>query len=180
MDCFSKILNKIENYIPGNKSEKEYKKQTINFLVNNKNNYFRANSSGHLTVSAWIINYDKTKVLLHHHKKLDKWIQLGGHLEKGELIQTAVLREAKEESGLNSLVIVKNDLFDLDIHKIPAFKKEAPHFHYDLRILIKADAEEKLLKSSESKNLQWIKLNKVKNYLSEESVLRMLRKTRNI
>ena len=137
----------------------------------------RTNPKGHLTASAWIISQQEDKVLLHHHQKLEKWIQLGGHLEKRELIQAAALREAAEESGLNSLSLVDQKIFDLDVHKIPAAKNEAEHFHYDLRLLLKADAEEELEKSSESKNLKWIDLNRVANYVREESVLRMLRKT---
>jgi len=174
---FQKILEEIRKYKPASQAEKRYKSQIINFLINNKDNYLRTNPKGHLTASAWIINQQGDKVLLHHHQKLDKWIQLGGHLEKRELIQAAALREAAEESGLNSLSLVDQKIYDLDVHRIPAAKNEAEHFHYDLRLLLKADAEEELEKSSESKNLKWIDLNRVANYVREESVLRMLRKT---
>ena len=180
MKYFQKILEEIRKYKPASQAEKRYKSQIINFLVKNKDNYLRTNSKGHLTASAWIISQQGDKVLLHHHQRLDKWIQLGGHLEKRELIEEAALREAAEESGLNSLSVVDQKIFDLDIHKIPAAKIEAEHFHYDLRILLKADAEEKLQKSRESKNLKWIDLNRVDNYVREESVLRMLRKTKKL
>jgi 8-oxo-dGTP pyrophosphatase MutT (NUDIX family) len=163
-----------------NQSEKKYKAEIINFLVNNKNDYLRTNSKGHLTASAWVINYNRDQVLLHYHKSLDKWIQLGGHLEKEELIPEAALREAREESGLNSLSIVEQKIFDLDVHEIPAADKQTEHFHYDLRILMEADSEEELEKSSESESLKWIDLNKVDNYIREESILRMLRKIREI
>jgi ADP-ribose pyrophosphatase YjhB (NUDIX family) len=177
LNYFQEILEKIRKYKADSQSEKKYKKQIVNFLRNNQDDYLRTNPKGHLTASAWIISQQGDKVLLHHHQKLDKWIQLGGHLEKNELICEAVLREAAEESGLDSLSVVDNKIFDLDVHKIPAAKKEAEHFHYDLRVLIKADAEEELEKSSESKDLKWIDLNKVENFVREESVLRMLRKT---
>lgn len=177
---FQKILEKIKNYKPASQAEKKYKSQIINFLINNEDNYLRTNPKGHLTASAWIVNQKRDKVLLHHHQALDKWIQLGGHLEKEELLQEAALREAVEESGLNSLSVVEQKIFDLDVHKIPTAKNEAEHFHYDLRLLLEADAEDELEKSSESKNLKWIDLNKVANYVREESVLRMFRKTENL
>jgi len=173
---FQKILSQVKNYEPDSLAEKKYKNQIFNFLVNYKDDYLRTNSKGHLTASAWIINYNRDKVLLHYHNSLDKWIQLGGHLEKEELIQEAALREAREESGLNSLSIMEQKIFDLDVHKIPASDEQAEHFHYDLRILMEANSEEELEKSSESKSLKWIDLNKVDNYVREESVLRMLRK----
>ncbi|RCW58684.1 NUDIX hydrolase [Halanaerobium sp. ST460_2HS_T2] len=178
MDYHQKILEEIRKYKPNSQAEKKYKRQIINFLANNEDDYLRTNSKGHLTASAWIVNHQGDKVLLHHHQALDKWIQLGGHLEEGELIEEAALREAAEESGLNSLSVVEQKIFDLDVHKIPAVKKQAEHFHYDLRVLLQADAGEELEKSSESKNLKWIDLNRVDNYVDEESVLRMLRKTK--
>lgn len=177
MDYYQQILIKINNYKPASQAEKKYKNQILNFLVKNRDNYLRTNLKGHLTASAWIINHKRDKILLHHHRSLDKWIQLGGHLEKKESIREAALREAREESGLNSLSVLEPKIFDLDVHKIPEFKDQAEHFHYDLRILLEADAEEKLKRSSESKNLKWIDSNEAKNYVGEESVLRMLRKT---
>lgn len=180
MIYYQKILKKIRRYEPLSQTEKKSKNQIVNFLVNNEDNYLRTNSKGHLTASAWVINNNKDKVLLHYHKSLDKWIQLGGHLEKEELIQEAALREAREESGLNSISIVDDKIFDLDVHKIPSTDKQAEHFHYDLRILMEADSEEELKKSSESKSLKWIDLQEVKTYVSEESVLRMFRKIKNI
>lgn len=51
------------------------------------------------TASAYIV-FDN-KVLLHMHKKLGKWLQVGGHIELDEDPNEAVLREAKEEAGLD-------------------------------------------------------------------------------
>jgi 8-oxo-dGTP pyrophosphatase MutT (NUDIX family) len=178
LNYYQKILEEIKNYKPANPAEIKHRKDIIDYLVNNKSNFLRTNPEGHLTATAWIINFDQDKVLLHHHHSIDKWIQLGGHLEKNELIKEAALREAAEESGLNSLSFVNQKIFDLDVHKIPATNDKAEHFHYDIRYLLEADRSEELEKSRESLNLKWINLNKVTNYLSEESVLRMVRKTR--
>lgn len=179
LNNYQKILKKIRNYKPKKKSEIKYKKQIINFLINNKDNYLRTNPNGHLTASAWIINFAENKVLLHYHQALNKWIQLGGHLENNELTREAALREAKEESGLNSLSFLDKNIFDIDVHKIPEYKNKCEHYHYDLRYILKADINEKLKISKESIKLKWIDLNKVINYLHEESILRMVRKTNN-
>lgn len=173
-----KILEEIRNYNPDLQAEKNSKKEIINYLNNNKENFLRTNPAGHLTASAWIINIVERKVLLHHHQSLDKWIQLGGHLEENETTKEAALREAKEESGLNSISFLDKKIFDLDVHKIPEAENIAEHYHYDIRYLFKADSKEDLVKSRESYNLKWIDLDKISNYLTEDSILRMVRKTK--
>lgn len=178
LNYYQRILEEIQKYNPENQQEKDYQKEIIDYLTANRNHYLRKNPEGHLTASAWIINFNQNKVLLHHHQSLDKWIQLGGHLEKEELLKEAALREAREESGLSSLLFVKPEIFDLDVHLIPAAENKAKHFHYDIRYLFKADSSEELEKSRESLSLSWIDLEQVNNFLSEESILRMVRKTR--
>ncbi len=51
------------------------------------------------TVAIFVV--EKDRVLLIHHRKLDKWLPLGGHVELDEDPEQAALREAKEESGLD-------------------------------------------------------------------------------
>jgi 8-oxo-dGTP pyrophosphatase MutT (NUDIX family) len=51
------------------------------------------------TVAIFVV--DNARVLLIHHRKLDKWLPLGGHIELDEDPEQAALREAREESGLD-------------------------------------------------------------------------------
>jgi 8-oxo-dGTP pyrophosphatase MutT (NUDIX family) len=51
------------------------------------------------TVAIFVVHGDA--ILLIHHRKLDKWLPLGGHIELDEDPEQAALREAKEESGLD-------------------------------------------------------------------------------
>ena len=50
------------------------------------------------TVAIFVVH--DAKILLIHHRKLDKWLPLGGHIELDEDPEIAALREAREESGL--------------------------------------------------------------------------------
>ena len=50
------------------------------------------------TVAIFVVHDEK--ILLIHHRQLDKWLPLGGHIELDEDPEQAALREAKEESGL--------------------------------------------------------------------------------
>jgi len=137
----------------------------------------RSLSAGHLTGSAWIVDLPRRKTLLTHHRKLDKWLQLGGHAD-GELDLLAVaLREAREESGLASVTPVMTEIFDVDRHLIGARGNEPAHWHYDLRFLFEADADEPFVITKESKALAWIELDRVASLNAEESLLRMVRKS---
>jgi 8-oxo-dGTP pyrophosphatase MutT (NUDIX family) len=143
----------------------------------------KTNLRRHITGSTWIVNRDRTRVLLTHHAKLNKWVQLGGHTDHGEDWKATALREAWEESGLTGLRLAQSGLFDLDIHEIPA--RGAPgtpahqgaHDHYDLRFLVEADDSLPLAVTEESHDLAWVPLADLERFTTEESQLRMRRKT---
>lgn len=136
----------------------------------------RANLAGHLTASALVVNRGRTRILLNHHAKLGKWLQFGGHVEEGEGILAAALRETREESGLRGLELASEALFDADVHLIPERPGAAAHYHYDLRFLVAADEAEAIAVSPESRELRWVALSELEDYTREESMLRMARK----
>jgi 8-oxo-dGTP pyrophosphatase MutT (NUDIX family) len=132
---------------------------------------------GHLTGSAWIVNEELTHTLLTYHRKLNLWVQLGGHVENDVDMLSASLREAREESGLQDLQLLVPHIFDVDIHTIPARKDEPQHFHYDIRYAFRADRHVPLTVSSESRKLAWVAFDEIESLTREESILRMVRKT---
>lgn len=132
---------------------------------------------GHITASAWILNESNDSVILTHHKKLNRWLQLGGHTEIGESIEASALREAQEESGLQHLVFVTPGIFDVDVHEIPARGDVPSHLHYDVRFLLRVLGNQDLSVSDESHDVKWVKLNEVTHYSDEPSIVRMTLKT---
>ena len=132
---------------------------------------------GHLTGSAWVVDPARQRVLLTHHRKLGKWLQLGGHADGEPDLLAVALQEAREESGLRHVRVVSPALFDIDCHLIPARLNEPEHVHYDLRFLFEADPAEPLQVSAESKALAWVELASLAELNPEESMLRMVRKT---
>ncbi len=150
---------------------------TIDFVAANPDCAQRSLRVGHLTGSAWIVDPSRRHTLLTHHRKLNKWLQLGGHAD-GDLDLAAVAwREAVEESCLSQLNPVGADLFDVDRHLIPARRNEPEHWHYDLRFMIEADPAEPFVVSDESHELAWIEIARMADYNPEESMMRMARKT---
>lgn len=157
--------------------EAEMTAEVIRFVEAHPDALLRTCIPGHLTGSAWIVSPDRTRTLLTHHLKLDKWLQLGGHADgDGDLLAVAV-REAQEESGLTTFRVLSNDVFDLDRHWIPPRQSDPGHYHLDLRFILEADPEEPLVLSSESKDLAWVAIADVTSLNPEESMARMVRKT---
>lgn len=150
---------------------------TIAFVEAHEDCLLRSCLTGHLTGSAWIVDATRTRTLLTHHRKLDKWLQLGGHADGDPDLLAVALREANEESGLTRLRAVSAEVFDVDRHWIPERKGEPAHYHYDLRFMIEADPDEPLVVTSESKDLVWVAVSEVTRLNAEESMARMVRKT---
>lgn len=120
------------------------------------------------------------KVLLTHHKKLNKWLQLGGHADGDGDVRSVALKEAREESGLKEFELISPGIFDLDVHLIPERKNEPAHYHYDIRFVFRADASIPLQITHESKALAWIVLDDLERYTTESSMMRMRHKWRAI
>ena len=116
--------------------------------------YRRERLEGHFTASAWLVSADGRRALLTHHRKLDRWLQPGGHADGDRDLARAALREAEEESGLRDLV-VEAELFDLDRHWIPERGAEPGHWHYDVRFVVRATGEETFVVGEESHDLAW-------------------------
>ena len=138
---------------------------------------------GHLTGSALVLSPDRSKVVLTLHKKLGKWLQLGGHADGHPRLEDVAKREAHEESGLKELSHASFEdsggklilPFDLDIHLIPGTAKKPRHYHYDVRFILFAK-DEQLTITDESEDLRWFKLDEVKSVSQEESLHKQLRK----
>jgi len=124
-----------------------------------------------------VVDLERAHALLTHHRKLNKWLQLGGHADGDSDILRVALREAREESGLATIRPVSTAIYDIDIHVIPARGSEPEHLHYDVRFLLEADRAAPLLASRESRSLAWTPLTRIAELNPEESMARMVAKT---
>lgn len=149
----------------------------IHFVEAHEDCFQRSCLVGHLTGSAWVVDPARTQVVLTHHRKLDRWLQLGGHADGDPDLLAVALREAREEAGLTRLHPLSVAPFDVDCHRIPARGATPEHWHYDLRFLIEADPAEPLIVSDESHDVAWVALGEVGRLNPSESMARMVRKT---
>jgi len=128
-----------------------------------ENPFLRERLAGHFTGSAWLVSTDGQRVLLTHHRKLDRWLQLGGHADGERDLAQVALKEAEEESGLTALVLEDGELFDIDKHWIPERKDVPGHWHYDARYVVRALGSEQFAISEESLALAWRDIRDVAN-----------------
>jgi len=174
-----KLLKKlIENYCciyPNEKAPIDM----LEYLKTKSNVFSKTNYNGHFTGSGWVVNNSRNQILMTHHKKIGKWLQLGGHADGESNLILVAKREVYEESGLTKLNSINEEIFDLDIHTIPALSSEPSHIHYDVRFLFEASSEsEKITVSNESLDVAWVPIENVVNLNPEKSIDRMIRKTK--
>lgn len=170
------LLAQLAAYEVAHPAEAETVALFTGFVRSQPECFERTLSIGHVTGSAWIVTPDGSEVLLTHHRKLDRWLQLGGHADGDPDVIAVALKEAREESGLEEFELLGDGIFDLDIHPIPARKNEPEHLHYDVRYVFRATGPTVFTVSEESHDLRWVPVEEVQTLTTEESMLRMVRK----
>ncbi len=174
------LLRQLENYNSSYTEENVFKNQFIE-LLQHADAFQRTHLPGHITGSAWIVDASKKMALLIHHAKLNRWLQPGGHADGDENVLRVALREAEEETGVKNFKILKEGIFDLDIHPIPNRKDFPAHLHYDIRFLVQANMDDELILSDESLNVAWISLDDLPSFTENNpSINRMMEKVKNL
>jgi 8-oxo-dGTP pyrophosphatase MutT (NUDIX family) len=136
--------------------------------------HLRSRPEGHLTASALVLDAHGGRALLTFHKKLGRWLQLGGHCDGDANLPGAALREAREESGIDDLSIDPTPV-DVDIHRIPARANEPEHLHLDTRFLVWAPPGARETASDESLELGWFTRAESERLATDDSVRRLFR-----
>lgn len=170
------IIDLLESYTPATKEESLHRETVITFIKQQPECFERSLAIGHVTASAWLLNKEKTHALLMHHTKLNRWLQLGGHCDGEANVLAVAVKEAQEESGVFGIEPLWHEIFDVDVHLIPANKREAEHFHYDIRFLLGVTSNEHVVQNNESKELRWISKKRDELPTNEPSITRMFEK----
>lgn len=172
------LLGRLRSHRAADAHEAAMLARIVRFVETREACFQRSLLEGHVTASAWVVDRERRHALLTHHAKLDKWLQMGGHCDGDADVLRVALREVEEESGLTDVKpLLEGAVFDVDAHDIPARRAEPAHVHYDVRFLFEADREAPLRLSDESHDLRWVAYEEIPLLNTDESVLRMLRKS---
>lgn len=150
----------VKEYVPYNEQEARDKAEIIRRLESGEELFSRENSSAHFTASAWVVNKDKTKVLMAYHNLYDSWAWLGGHADGEQDLLKVAIKEVKEESGLTNVTPVTEDIYSMEILAVDGHYKKGKyipsHLHLNLTYLVEADENEPLaIKPDENSQVGW-------------------------
>ncbi len=158
---------------------------TKKMIVQHEDIWLRSCTYGHITGSGLILDKVNERVLLMYHRKLQLWLQMGGHGE-GELDPSHIaLREAIEESALPDLTFFpfsKQPMFvDVDAHTIPARHDVPEHYHLDFRYLLLTSSPEKIrLPHAEAHDLRWYSFAEIPALPLKPATLRLVKKAEHL
>lgn len=153
------LCEQVIHYVQTHPENRQRAEQLLQFVLSTPECFNRSNQAGHITGSAWLLNPAGDKALLTLHKKLHIWVQPGGHADGDADVLHVACREAEEESGIHGICVLCPEIYDIDIHTIPAHTatNTPQHLHYDVRYLLRAPHEHFSL-SDESDALGWFSL----------------------
>ena len=163
----------IEAFAPCDAAQAAFRRRMLELIERHpRDAHRRSVLEGHLTASALVVDADRTRALLTHHRKLRKWLQLGGHCDGDANLAGVALRECVEESGIADLAVLPTPI-DLDVHPIPARPGEPEHLHYDTRFVVVAPRGAQFAVSDESHALAWIGPHELERLEVDDSVRRL-------
>ncbi len=186
-DAVGEVLAMLDAHQPGDAQEAS-DIQLIKQLIAQHPNIFCPNcEAGHITASALIVDVTSLRTLLHYHKRLRRWLQVGGHADNETDIAQVALREAREETGLPDLSFFppqgKPVPIDYDVHVIPRHDDIPQHYHLDFRYLLLTNKPDALSPcAGESRRFKWLSFNDALAFDDkiDASLKRLLRKGRSI
>jgi 8-oxo-dGTP pyrophosphatase MutT (NUDIX family) len=173
----AKLSDELSAYVAANASEESSLARLRELLSRAADPFTRANPE-HVTGSAVIARPDGMAFLLVYHRRLDRWLQPGGHVEPpDESVLATALREAREETGISSLDIAHGRrILDLDVHPVPAAPDRPAHVHYDLRYLATTSDDALAVAADEIRAARWFTLEEALAAGVDDSLARALRK----
>lgn len=178
------LAEALGRHAPADPDEAAHLVRILDFVGRHAAPFDRRIPEGHLTGSALVASAGGDRVLLLHHKKLQRWLQPGGHGDPGETTGEAVaLREGWEETGISGLALHPRAPrpLDVDVHAIPAFGDEPAHAHLDLRYLVVAPAAGEIARSAvETSDARWFGWGELAGLDLDRGLVRALAKARRL
>ncbi len=175
------LKEQIKQFVPFNEQERADKEMMLEYINIFKDVLTRENKMCHFTASNWIVNKERTKVLMIYHNIYQSWAWTGGHADGDENLLHVALKEAEEETGIKNLKVVSDGIYGLEILTVDSHIKRGKfvpsHLHLDCCYLLEADENEPLkIKEDENSGVKWIDIDKVTEVTNEPKMVPIYQK----
>lgn len=170
------LKEQIENYKPYNKQEEKDKQTMLKYINTFDDVLTRSNEFAHFTASSWVVNKERTKVLMIYHNIYKSWAWTGGHADGESDLLSVAIHELKEETGVNEVKVLDNEIFSLEIVTVNGHIKRgeyvSSHIHLNLTYLLEVDESETLhIKEDENSGVRWINVEDIEKFSNEEWII---------
>ena len=170
------LKENIKNFKPYNEQEEVEKRIMLNYLNDFDDTLTRQNEYGHFTSSAFVLNKQRTKILMIYHKIYNSWAWVGGHSDGDSDLLYVAIKEAKEETGIKNVVPIFNNIYSIEIINVNGHEKKGKyvgsHVHLNVTYLLEADENEEIhIKEDENSGVKWVPINEILNTTSEQWVI---------
>ena len=166
------LKENIEKFIPYNEQEKVDKNIMLKYINDFDNVLTRENEYGHFTSSAFVLNKERTKILMIYHKIYDSWAWTGGHSDGDSDLLYVAMKEAKEETGIRNVIPISKDIYSLEVISVNGHEKRGKyvgtHVHLNVTYILEADENEMLhIKEDENSGVKWVPIDEILEVTSE-------------
>lgn len=169
----NQLRAQVENYVPANEQEERDRALLLRWIDSGVDILTRENEVAHLTASAWVMNPERTKVLMAYHNLYDSWAWLGGHADGESDLLAVALREVEEESGVGAVCPVTDEILSIETLCVQGHEKRGRyvpcHLHLNVTYLLEADPNQPLrVKPNENSAVAWINVEDIPKKSTEE------------
>ncbi len=157
------MRDEIARYVPWNAQEARDKTLILDFLDQHADAYLRSNLLAHMTASAWVVNRERSRVLMVYHKLYNSWSWTGGHADGEEDLLQVALREVREETGVRHVRPVSEEIYSMEVLTVDGHEKHGEyvpsHLHLNVTYLLEADEHDTLqICEAENSGVRWFAL----------------------
>lgn len=167
------LKGNIEKFEPYNEQEEVDKRVMLKFIGDFDDVLTRQNEYGHFTSSAFVLNKNRSKILMAYHNIYNSWTWVGGHSDGDSNLLNVAMKEAREETGIKNVVPILKDIYSLELATVNGHEKRgkyvASHIHMNVTYLLEADENETLsIKEDENKGVKWVPIEEMLKMSSED------------